>query len=147
MSRTASLTFVRTDSSTAFVNVASFRFKCALTAPSDARHWAADLLERALPDMDAASQLVSDAVLCVSELVTNAVSAGCSQVTLRIDADPDEVHLALLDDAPGVPRLTRAALDAWSGRGLAIIQAIAAGWGFRDAPAGKEVWVRLKVAV
>jgi anti-sigma regulatory factor (Ser/Thr protein kinase) len=126
--------------------VASLCLDCTPKAPSDARRWAADLLKRTFPDLEDAARLIGDALLCVSELVTNAVTAGCSQVTLRIEPDRDELKLAISDDAPGLPELTRAALDAFSGRGLAIVEAISAAWGVRDSPAGKEVWVRLQAA-
>jgi anti-sigma regulatory factor (Ser/Thr protein kinase) len=86
-------------------------------------------------------------VLCVSELVTNAVQAGCGQVTLRVDQAQHGVELAICDDAPGSPVLAPAALDSPHGRGLAIIAAVAADWGIREASPGKEVWVRLQAAL
>jgi anti-sigma regulatory factor (Ser/Thr protein kinase) len=127
--------------------MAALTLTCSNAAPSEARRWTVKVLERGLPDVVAATALVGDAVLCVSELVTNAVRAGCGQVTLRIEHEPDEVQLAIADDAPGSPVLTPAATDSLRGRGLAIIAALAADWGVRNASPGKEVWVRLALPV
>jgi signal transduction histidine kinase len=81
-------------------------------------------------------------VLCVSDLVTNAVQAGCGQVTLRVERARDEVELALCDDATGVPVLARPRSTlpgAGSGDCLGPGRTV----GVREVGPGKEVWVRL----
>ena len=116
---------------------------CEVGAPARARHWMAERLRASLPDGPGARQLVDDAVLCVSELVTNALQAGCTAVTLRLDTDDRCVRLALIDDAPGRPEPRQSGPRDLNGRGLMIIDAISSTWGVRPANAGKEVWVEL----
>ena len=116
---------------------------CEVSAPSRARRWTADRLRAELPDGEVTQRLVDDAVLCVSELVTNALQAGCTAVTLRLDTDDRSVRLSLVDNAPGRPVRRRSGPRDLRGRGLQIIDAIARTWGVQSADAGKEVWVEL----
>ena len=116
---------------------------CEVSAPAHARRWMAQRLRASLPDDPDTRRLVDDAVLCVSELVTNALQAGCTAVTLRLDTDDRRVRLALIDDAPGHPEPRRSGPRDLNGRGLMIIEAISSTWGVRPADTGKEVWVEL----
>jgi anti-sigma regulatory factor (Ser/Thr protein kinase) len=126
--------------------VAAVSLTCSAAAPSEARQWVVGVLAGMLPSAEGAADLIGDVVLCVSELVTNAVQAGCGQVTLRVERAHDELELALCDDATGVPVVAPAAIDSPRGRGLAIISALAEEWGVREVTPGKEVWVRLAAA-
>ena len=116
---------------------------CEVSAPARARRWAAERLQAALPHRAVAQGLVDDAVLCVSELVTNAVEAGCTSVTLRVDADDESVRVSLVDDAPGRPEPRASGPQDLRGRGLKIIGALSRAWGVDPVGSGKEVWVEL----
>jgi|SRR5579875_1448130 len=102
-------------------------------------------------------RLVGDAALITSELVTNAIEAtGSTAERLPWDQLKDvgliKVHvtrgggcvlLEVWDPAPAaLPELRDAPADAETGRGLVIVDAIAAVWGYYPAAAGKVVWAQ-----
>lgn len=92
-----------------------------------------------------AAEVVDDAVLLVSELVTNAiVHAGTSvQVTCRLDGS---VRVEVQDQHParGVPDWLREYdSEAESGRGLLVSATLASAWGATYTRTHKTVWFRL----
>jgi anti-sigma regulatory factor (Ser/Thr protein kinase) len=117
--------------------------RCELSAPLQARRWTAELLRARLGDEADAGGLLDDTVLCVSELVTNAVAAGCSIMTLRLRVDDHVVRVSVLDDAPGHPVPQQARPHDRSGRGLRLVEALSRRWGVDPAASGKEVWAEL----
>ena len=82
-------------------------------------------------------------LLVVSELVTNAVTHADPPVRLELQAAPDRVTVAVADGSPGHPRPRNAADDAEGGRGLPMIDLLAAETGVRPNPPGKTVWAAL----
>lgn len=106
------------------------------------RHFVRDvLLDWQLP------QLVDDAQLCTSELVTNAVRHAGTEVVVTVRLDTC-VTVAVDDRNPDLshPVIARAA-HPWAsgGRGLAIVEAVSSQWGVAPAAAGKCVWFSLAV--
>jgi two-component sensor histidine kinase len=87
--------------------------------------------------------LADVAELVVSELVTNAVRYGAGAVTLQLSRHHDGVVVEVGDEGAGTPRRRRSGADDEGGRGLLLVGALAAGWGVRQAGAGKVVWCRL----
>jgi signal transduction histidine kinase len=91
------------------------------------------------------------AQLVVSELVTNAVryAGGDVTVTLRRDGD-HRVVVAVRDDSPLQPHLLHVGDDATSGRGLAIVDALALRWDVRlhgtSGEVGKTIWAEVDAA-
>ncbi|MFJ6609097.1 ATP-binding protein [Streptomyces sp. NPDC091289] len=73
---------------------------------------------------------VDDVELAVSELVTNAIQHGGSEgeVSLYISAVNNMVRISVTDQNPDRATLKRADTDAESGRGLALVAAIADCW-------------------
>ena len=115
---------------------------CDLTAPAQARAWTRQALTAGLPAFW--DGLVDDAVLCVSELVTNAMQAGCALMTLGLDPGDQLLRLFVIDDGPGEPApRTPGPLDP-SGRGLMIVARLAHRWGVDPAASGKEVWAEFR---
>ncbi len=88
---------------------------------------------------------LDDAVLAVTELVTNAVNAGSGRVVVDIDLHRDRLLLAVTDDAVGRPEIQPMAPLATHGRGLRIVDALSLRWGTDPRPIGKRVWVELAV--
>ena len=100
--------------------------------------------------------LVDTIELVVSELVTNAVRAsadhdgrprysadsGLACIHLRLSTDGTAALLEVWDENSGLPAPTRADLDDESGRGLLLVEALAARWGWDLHPSGrgKVVW-------
>lgn len=93
------------------------------------------------------SHVCDDAVLAASELVTNAVTAASGRVVLRVVLDEDIACVAVYDDGPGLPVLRPVSLDRPHGRGLPIVDVVAARWGVSPEPPGKWVWAEFPVAV
>jgi anti-sigma regulatory factor (Ser/Thr protein kinase) len=92
------------------------------------------------------SQVRDDALVLVSELVTNAVQYGSPDIELRVRVVPPEIVVSVTDSGDGLPRPTeRPELSANSGRGLMIVNALATHWGVveNDPPPGKSVWFDL----
>jgi anti-sigma regulatory factor (Ser/Thr protein kinase) len=113
------------------------RYSNAPTAPSDARLCLMAAL-RATSGID--EEGVQDAALIVSELVTNALRAGSNAVCIDLEKGEAYVRISVIDDAPGLPRRQDAAEDVETGRGLAIVSALATAWGVTERPDAKEVW-------
>jgi anti-sigma regulatory factor (Ser/Thr protein kinase) len=86
---------------------------------------------------------LDNALLVVTELVTNAVRHGRSTVTLAVTVDDDRVLLEVQDAGTGVPAVHHPGWQSLGGRGLLMVDAMATRWGVRPAPGGKVVWAEL----
>ncbi|MFP5347517.1 MAG: ATP-binding protein [Actinomycetes bacterium] len=84
--------------------------------------------------------LVERAVLLVSELVTNALlHAGTPfVVTARLGACG--IRVEVVDGSPHLPSRRRYAATAGTGRGLMMLESMAADWGVSRRLDGKTVW-------
>ncbi|MFJ8745362.1 ATP-binding protein [Embleya sp. NPDC127516] len=122
-----------------------------LTVPSDPRsaRAARDFVRLRLTGIGAPAEVVDDAVLLVSELHGNAVRhAPGAHVTVRFVHDPKRsvFTVAVQDHGHAHPRAadttdtTDPAELKDSGRGLALVAAIATAWGWHPLPDGKAVW-------
>ncbi len=89
---------------------------------------------------------VDDVVLVISELVGNAVTHSvASDLDIAWQIDGQSVVVRVHDASPALPRMKRVTPSATSGRGLAIVDAIALEWGTRPTATGKQVWARIPV--
>lgn len=87
-----------------------------------------------------------DAELCVTELLANVVRhlGEGTPVTLRISGRATRTRVELTDPAPGARPVRReAAGDDESGRGLALLDALALRWGVTQGTRTKTVWCEL----
>ncbi|MEU7365428.1 ATP-binding protein [Streptomyces hygroscopicus] len=88
-------------------------------------------------------------LLVVSELATNAVRHGRvpgRYFDVRIAYDAEKmVGVEVSDPREGCPFLADATPDDESGRGLAIVDALAEAWGIRERVVGKTVWARIRL--
>ncbi len=91
--------------------------------------------------------LVTDAVLLASELVTNAVVHAGTPVQLTCKLNGTNIEVSVLDRHPArvIPDLPGAAavVDRPSGRGLLLPAALSSSWGVTYAAAAKAIWFRL----
>jgi len=91
---------------------------------------------------DQPSELIDAAELLTSELATNCVRHAGTDFALVVENDP-EVRVEVRDCGEGHPmRRTPSPHDA-SGRGLFIVDALSASWGFSPDAVGKTVWFTL----
>jgi anti-sigma regulatory factor (Ser/Thr protein kinase) len=89
------------------------------------------------------SGIVDDAEIITSELVTNAIEHGGGVVELRVAALPHRVRISVIDASPDVPKVATDRGLQVGGRGLALVERLAADWGHDVGPDGKEVWAEL----
>ena len=89
------------------------------------------------------AELCDDAVLLTSELVSNAVMHGRSEVELRVGRKGRCLHVSVHDENSRHPARVREDPNALDGRGLALVAALSSSWGVRDDPTGKAVWFEL----
>ncbi|GGT37134.1 ATP-binding protein [Streptomyces purpureus] len=89
-----------------------------------------------------------DLQLCVSELVTNVIThvGEGTPVSVRIAATGDgRTRVEVTDPDPRAWPVLRRATDAdESGRGLALLDAVAVRWGVNQGPGSKTVWCELR---
>ncbi|SDQ89311.1 ATP-binding protein [Quadrisphaera sp. DSM 44207] len=114
---------------------------CDLTAAGRARRLLAEECRAAGVRGDAADS----AELLVSEVVTNAVIHGRSEVRLSVCASPRCLRVEVGDDNSRRPRVQELDAAALDGRGLAIVDMVATRWGVADDDLGKVVWFELAV--
>jgi len=89
---------------------------------------------------------IEDALLIVSELVTNAVNASTDrdEVSVWVATDGVSVHIEVRDRAPGIPLVFDPALDHETGRGMFVVATLSKEWGCSPAASGgKFVWAKL----
>lgn len=92
--------------------------------------------------------LVGPASLVAGELVTNAVVHAGTMMTLRLSLSRRYLHMAVRDGSSAEPVLgPDPAPDALAGRGLHLVDAVAASWGFLPTDGGKVVWATLATDV
>lgn len=104
-------------------------------------------MHNALPSAPSPDSLIEDALIVTTELVTNAINAGCSEGWMSWTLAPDCLHLRVFDNAPGWPvRRTPATTDA-HGRGLLIIQALAMRSDTEAVDGGKLASATLRVRI
>lgn len=95
---------------------------------------------------------VGDAVLVVSELLSNAIRHAQplpgANVQVAWAVEEDLVEVAVSDGgSPTRPRPTHASVSALGGRGLDIVEYLSCRWGIRTDDAGLTVWAVLAAPV
>ncbi len=118
---------------------------CA-SSVGEARAWARELLSGHVAD-----EVLNDAVLLLSELVTNSVVHSDSGrepgglVTVILGAGDGVVYCVVIDDgsATSVPHVQKMTQESGGGRGLWMVSVMADAWGARHEDAGNAVWFRV----
>ncbi|GAA2458022.1 ATP-binding protein [Actinomadura vinacea] len=107
-------------------------------AVGDVRRWLRDFLED--------DPRLYDCTVCVSELMTNALrytdSGRGGQILIKVFAAPERVRVEVTDDggSRSAPRLRDPGGTEVRGRGLLIVDAMAAEWGVERVDPGHRVW-------
>ena len=97
------------------------------------------LVARALEEWDCAAAL-DTVVLLVSEVVGNAVVHAGTEVQVAVRLLTHAIRIEVTDASPAQVRPQRVEADAESGRGLYLVERLAAAWGEEHTPEGKTVW-------
>jgi DNA-binding NarL/FixJ family response regulator len=88
--------------------------------------------------------LVDTVQLLVTELVTNVLVHTTTMPNVRIALLRDRVHVEVSDSDPTPPTVRHPPATAASGRGMALVQALASTWGTIRVDGGKVVWFDLE---
>ena len=105
---------------------------------------AAALNDWGIDDTETGRVFLSEILLIVSELSTNAVEATAEDFRLTVAQAADYVDIAVEDSDPRPAELIVAGPDDATGRGLALVAALSSSWG-QDMHDGnsKRVWARV----
>ena len=109
----------------------------------------ARLRARAALGLHGLGEDADDAEIITSELVTNAVRHACGNgnrtigMTLTHAGSPATVTIAVSDSSPHVPVRRDTPTSGEQGRGLQIVEALSAHWGWRREGSGKVVFAVL----
>lgn len=120
----------------------SIRLVCDVRSVPEARHFVTDAVHRWNGPGD-----LSDTELLTTEVVTNAVVHGGTDVDLAVRYDPTTEMITVEVRDHGLEHIHRAEHDqhSTSGRGLSIVDLVADSWGVNEVPGeGKVVWFALR---
>jgi anti-sigma regulatory factor (Ser/Thr protein kinase) len=90
-------------------------------------------------------ELGSMMALLVSEVASNAVLHARTPFTVGVSRETDHVRVEIEDGSSTMPVTKRYDLDAPTGRGLRILEALASRWGVVETADGKVVWFEFDV--
>lgn len=118
---------------------------------SSSVRWARTRLAEDLASCGVPSAVVDDAVLVLSEVLSNALKharpLASGQVRVSWQLGDGALELQVTDGGgPTRPRPASPSLSALGGRGLSIVANLAADWGVREEPGESTVWVVLLTA-
>jgi CheY-like chemotaxis protein len=89
-------------------------------------------------------RLLDDALLVISELVTNAITHADSSCRIRLSVSSTTLRIDVIDGGIGTPEPQPASETEEHGRGLHMVDAVTSAWGLEDVPGqGKLVWAEL----
>jgi anti-sigma regulatory factor (Ser/Thr protein kinase) len=88
-------------------------------------------------------ELVDIASLLATELVTNAVRHARTAMRFGVQCVDGKVRIEVEDGSPALPVRREPTTTAVDGRGLLLVDRLAATWGFEHRPHGKVVWLEL----
>ncbi|HEX2054237.1 MAG TPA: ATP-binding protein [Actinomycetota bacterium] len=87
--------------------------------------------------------LTETAILMISELVTNAILHGGEGAVLTLNLGPSRLRAEVRDSSPAMPVVRGYSETATTGRGMVIVDALAAAWGTFEVDGGKVVWFEM----
>ena len=120
--------------------VVASRFSASATSAAAAR----DLVERTLERWQVPPEVIEDALLLTSELVSNVVRHADTACRVRIRCREGMIRVEVEDQGGGPVILRTPTVDETEGRGLRIVAAVATRWGNAVLSGGRHVvWFEL----
>ena len=100
-------------------------------------------VQAALGDLD--TEVCDTVLLLTSELATNALVHARTEFQVTVaHLHDDALRIAVTDGNAHVPEPRMAPADATTGRGLALVDAMASAWGAHRHGRGKTVWFEVR---
>lgn len=90
-------------------------------------------------------ETIDTVALLVTELVTNAVLHARTDLHLEVEVRPQAVVLRVSDGSARTPVVRHYRTDDVTGRGVALVEALATRWGVETTPTGKCVWCEIAI--
>ena len=115
----------------------AFQLAQSLSAPADARDRVGGYLDR----LGVTSELRSDVLLALSELVTNAVTHARAAPRVHVGLSPESLRLEVFDTSSKHP-VKRSSGSAAGGFGVRLVSELADSWGWEQVRDGKVVWAQ-----
>jgi hypothetical protein len=91
-------------------------------------------------DVPLSEDTFGDLALLASEVITNAIRCSQAPCAVVVRWTGARVRVEVTDTEPRRPVRGDLQLDAEGGRGLVLVESLAAGWGSAAVPGGKVVW-------
>lgn len=112
------------------------------TAPGRVRHWmTAQLTAWQVPEA-----VIGAAVLCTSELTTNALLHAGTEARVEIDLSPERLLVSVADRGTrGTVHRARTETLSSRGRGLGLIEELSDAWGTDPTVRGSTVWFEMVI--
>jgi PAS domain S-box-containing protein len=92
-------------------------------------------------------ELVEDAELLVSEIVTNALVHAGTAIDVTCSLDDGGLRVEVGDGSPHAPSPRRYGIQAGTGRGLRLLREMVDDWGVLPGERGKTVWFQMSSEV
>ncbi|MDH6117498.1 anti-sigma regulatory factor (Ser/Thr protein kinase) [Kitasatospora sp. GAS204A] len=122
---------------TDFSTIEALHVRAGAHAVAQARRWIAALLqERELP---LSGDAVADVLLCASEIITNALVHAGGECWVRAEWTGVHLRVEVADRSLRLPAVLTPEIEQGSGRGLALVDALAYSWGWEPRELGKAV--------
>lgn len=121
---------------------------CTTLPPTGRSASAARRIVEAAVSESGLSDLLDEALLLVTELVTNAVVHAGTEIELRVSAVGTTLRVEVVDRSPGSLTIVKQPPSETreGGRGVFLLDAVATEWGTRHFGSGKSVWFELGAA-
>ncbi|WP_188283235.1 ATP-binding protein [Streptomyces sp. CBMA29] len=117
-----------------------FDFRVLPTAQGvvEARRQVVDVVRRS--SVSVSESVLADLALLADEVIANAVTYSRAPCAVCVRWTRIRVRVEVTDCADDLPQRRQAGADDESGRGLQLVEALAADWDVTPCPSGKIVW-------
>ncbi|MEU0879321.1 ATP-binding protein [Lentzea sp. NPDC005914] len=118
--------------------------RVTLTAEGGSCSRARQVVRDAATSWGLSEDLTDDALLIVTELVSNSIDHGEGLITLTVSRKSGGMLVEVHDESPKQPLVRPVDPSSARGRGMQLVQALSARWGTKPHARGKVVWAELK---
>ncbi|WP_090012562.1 ATP-binding protein [Lentzea albidocapillata] len=115
-----------------------------LTAEGGSCARARQVVREAAASWGLSEDLVDDAQLVVTELVSNGIDHGEGPITLTVSRKAGGMLVEVHDESSELPQLRPVDPSSPRGRGMQLVRALSVNWGTTPQSGGKVVWAQLE---